>query len=119
MDPLTLVYLALMAAGTAAQGQAVAKVDRESAKAQLENRTIREKREQDSKALAEDSANAVLQTREKQGQRAKELAAEYTKPQESYDASGRSAVTGLLDPTLTGESTTTIDAANSAAAKSK
>ena len=119
MDPLTWVYLALLAAGTAAQDQAVKKVDRETTKAQVENRNLRAEREKQSQQLAQESQQAVLDTKNKQAQRAQELAAQYQTPSAAVDTKGASVATGTLDPVLSGASQSTIDNANRAAAKSK
>jgi hypothetical protein len=119
MDPLTWVYLALLAAGTAAQDQAVKKVDRETTKAQVENRNLRADREKQSQQLAQESQQAVLDTKAKQAQRAQELAAQYQTPSNAVDATGKQVASGELDPVLSGASQSTIDNANRAAAKSK
>lgn len=97
MAPLMIAYLALMAASTAASAAAQRKTNKERAKVFAEARQRRSNRDQKADAFAQATMNEVGRTKEKEGERAAELAELYRRPT-TANATPNAASTRFLDP---------------------
>lgn len=109
--PLWL-YMAVMAAGSAAQYQGAKKVDKERAKAMAEERMRREKLSRENEASADKSKNLFANARAREDARAAEIAQQIT-PTASQPVA-TAAQSGLLDPSSPPHATESVAGARDA-----
>lgn len=110
------VYMAIMAAGTAAQAKGAAKADKERAKAMAEERTRRGKLTAENVAAAEKSKQLFANVRQDEQARAAQIAQQIapTKSQ-SQPAGGQ---VRMLDPTSPPSASSTVEDVNKSLAAS-
>jgi hypothetical protein len=109
MDPATWIYLALLAASTAASAQAQHKTNKARAKVQAEDTDRRKQQQRESEAAALRTQEQFFSQKDKTAEREAELAQQFATqegPAPTTDAAG----TRFLDTSAPTRSTATIDA---------
>jgi hypothetical protein len=118
MDPATWIYLALMAASTAASAQAQHKTNKARAKVQAEDTRRRKEQQAQAEAASQKTQQAYFDSKGRQAEREQELAQLYAAkdaPAPTTDAAG----THLVDTAAPTQSTITVQGAQQEMAKGR
>jgi hypothetical protein len=118
MEPLTMIYLALLAAGMGAQYQGQRKVDKATANAMAEERMRRERIGRESEAASKATQDIFAKSTAREAERGEELGEKYKSERHDPTAAGGDAYR-LLDIGAPTKSARTIDSARAHAGKSK